>query len=353
MAPVSNARFIFNDVPKGLPVPGQTTIHDESQVIDVETADLKGGFLVKVLAVSLDPYMRNRMRSEDVPGDMPAFRLGGVIDGFCVGVVLRSEANTIRTGEHVYGFMPFQNYNVFPSMDSNTEGLRALGLSVIQNPFNLPWRYFVGILGMTGQTAYYGLKDMSSPKKGETIFVSAASGAVGSVVVQLAKRLGLKVIGSAGSEEKVQLVKSLGADHVFNYKTSSVRDELKKHGPIDIYFDNVGGETLEAAIENAAQRARFVICGAVSTYNQDMSEAYGVKNLWLLSRYRIKMEGLVVIDWHEKYAQEFYETMPKLVASGEIKCLEHVYEGLEKAGQALQDVLTGENRGKAVVEIAE
>ena len=202
--------------------------------------------------------------------------------------------------------------------------------------------------------------------------------------------MGLKVIGSTGSDEKVQYIKSLGADHAFNYKTSNVSKELRKHGPVDIYFDNVGGETLESAIENAAQKARFVICGAISTYNQGMNEAYGVKVrfsraiveivLYYLSidtelvalesipdkvsmptfyprptliTITSRMEGLIVIDWHEKYGQEFYETMSQLVASGEIKYVEHIYRGFEEAGQALRDILSGKNKGKVVVEVAD
>ncbi|KAH8110288.1 hypothetical protein DFH11DRAFT_1547594 [Phellopilus nigrolimitatus] len=363
--PIPNPRLVFSAVPNGLPVPGETTTYDTSQTIDLDTVDLNGGFLVRLLAVSLDPYMRNRMRPADVEGDMVAFDLGGTVTGFGVGEVLRSESATVKAGEHVYGFMPYQHYVVFPNMDSSVGGLQALMLSVVTNEHKLPWRYFVGALGMTGQTAYYGLKDISNPKPGETIYISAASGAVGTILIQLAKSLGLKVIASAGSDAKVALAQSLGADHAFNWRTADTRAELKAHGPLDIFFDNVGGATLEAAIENAAQRARFVICGAVSVYNDDISNAYGVRNLWLVNRYRIKlgtdpdlllydrMEGFIVIDWHEKYLSEFYATMPGKLARGEIRYVEHVYHGLDAASQGLVDVLTGKTVGKAVVVIAD
>jgi len=202
---------------------------------------------------------------------------------------------------------------------------------------------------MTGQSAYYGLKDISAPQKGQTLFVTSACGAVGHLVVQHAKNLGLKVIASCGSEEKVAIVRGLGADHVFNYRTSDVAEELRKHGPIDIYFDNVGGPTLEAAIENANQNARFVICGMVSQYNTHITESYGIRNLWLLSRYRIRMEGFVVTDWHPKYHQEFFELVPKDISKGRIKYIAHLFHGLHTTGSAFVDMLKGRNTGKTVI----
>ncbi|KAH7927489.1 NAD(P)-binding protein [Leucogyrophana mollusca] len=330
---ISNPRIVFNEIPNGLPN-ATTLVVDGAQTIDLDEVPLQGGILVKVLALSLDPYMRNRMRPADVPGDMPAFPLGDVVTGFGVGVVLRSETSLVNVDEHVYGFIAYQRYIVIPSINGNALDMEGLGLQIIHNKYNLPWRYYVGILGMSGQTAYYGLKDISRPKAGETLFVSAASGAVGHLVVQFAKALGLKVIASCGSDQKVSLVKSLGADHVFNYKTVDTAAELKQHGPVDIYFDNVGGPTLEAAIENAAQKARFVLCGM---------------NLWLLNRYRVKMEGLIMTDWIDKYLEEFHEVVPRNLASGKLKYLEHAYYGMDRVGEAFVDLLTGMNVGKSVL----
>ncbi|EGO00257.1 hypothetical protein SERLA73DRAFT_160203 [Serpula lacrymans var. lacrymans S7.3] len=332
-----NPRIIFNEIPVGLP-DTNTLVVDNSQSMDLESVPVQGGVLVKTLALSLDPYMRNRMRPVDVPGDMPALPLGETVTGFGVGVVLRSETPLIKVGDHVYGFMPYQQYIVVPSIGANSLAMQGLGLQVLENKYNVPWRYYVGILGMSGQTAYYGLKDITNPKPGETLFVSAASGAVGHFVVQLAKAQGLKVIASCGSDEKVKLVQGLGADHVFNYKTANTMEELKRHGPIDVYFDNVGGATLEAAIENAAQKARFVLCGM---------------NLWLLSRYRVKMEGLIMTDWVDKYLDEFLEVVPRDLASGKLKYLEHVYHGMDKVGQAFVDLFTGGNVGKSVIVLEE
>ncbi|KAG1735111.1 uncharacterized protein EDB91DRAFT_569220 [Suillus paluster] len=334
----TNSRIIFNEMPHGLPNPKTALIVDDTQSIDLDNVPLQGGILVKALAFSLDPYMRNRMRPVEIQGDIDAFALGETITGFSVAVVLRSETPLIQAGQHVYGFM-----------HANALGMKGLSLQVLDNKYNLPWRYYVGILGMTGQTAYYGLKDISNPKPGETLYISAACGAVGHMVVQLAKAQGLKVIASCGSDQKVSLVKSLGADHVFNYKTANTAAELRMHGPIDIYFDNVGGPTLEAAIDNVACNARIVICGMVSQYNLGTDKTYGIRNLWLLNRYRAKMEGLVVIDWADKYLDEFHDVVPRDLAAGKLKYLEHVYNGMERVGEALVDLLIGNNVGKSVL----
>ncbi|KIP02444.1 hypothetical protein PHLGIDRAFT_122457 [Phlebiopsis gigantea 11061_1 CR5-6] len=353
MSPVTNARLLFREIPSELPDPVSTFKYDTSENIDIDGFPLHGGFLVRALAFSLDPYMRNRMRPEDTEGDMPAFLLNKVITGFGVGVVIRSESPDFLVGAHVGGFMSYQEYCFFGDAAASALAMPALGLTVLENPYNLPWRYFVGNLGMTGQTAYYALKDVSEPQKGETIFISAAAGAVGLMLVQLAVSQGLRVIASCGSDAKAGLLRELGAAHVINRKTDDIFVELKKAGPIDIFIDHVGGITLEAAIENAAMHARFVICGAVSTYNGPMSDAYGVKNLWLVNRYRITIRPLVVIDWHEKYLSEFYKTVPEEIAAGRLKCYESVYRGLQSAGQGFKDMLTGASTGKTVIVISE
>lgn len=345
----TNPRIIFNEIPHGLPNPKTSLIVDNTLSIDLDNVPLQGGILVKALAFSLDPYMRNRMRPVDIQGDIDAFPLGETINGFSVAVVLRSETPLIQAGQHVYGFMHYQRYSVIPSIDAAVLGMKGLSLQVLDNKYNLPWRYYVGILGMSGQTAFYGLKDISNPKPGETLYISAACGAVGHLVVQLAKAQGLKVIASCGSDQKVSLVKSLGADHVFNYKTADTAAELNAHGPIDIYFDLVGGPTLEAAIDNLACNARIIICGMISQYNSGADEAYGVRNLWLLNRYRARMQGLVVIDWADKYLDEFHDTVPQDLAAGKLKYLEHVYHGMDKVGEALVDLLVGNNVGKSVL----
>ncbi|PFH47748.1 hypothetical protein AMATHDRAFT_151392 [Amanita thiersii Skay4041] len=333
---VNNARLFFNEIPpQGLPSADSTFKYDQTETVDLDGVDLQGGILIKVIALSLDPYMRNRMRPVDTEGDMPAFELHQVVTGFGVGSVIRSGTPNYPTGAHVYGFMPFQQYAVFPDNPLAPWGMSGLNLKILENPHKLPWHYFLGVAGMSGQTAYYGLKDISSPKPGETLYVSAACGAVGHLIVQYAKSIGLKVIASCGSEEKVKILQGLGADHVFNHRSSDVGEELKAHGPIDIYFDNVGGPTLEAALENAAPRARFVICGMISQYNTDI------------------IEGFIVIDWHEKYEQEFYEVVPREVSAGRIKYIFQAYHGLDHAAEAFLQLMTGGNVGKSVLILSD
>ncbi|EIN09198.1 NAD(P)-binding protein [Punctularia strigosozonata HHB-11173 SS5] len=332
MTQLHNPRLVFNAIPRGLPDP-KHVFRCIDEHLCLESASLEGGVLVEAIALSVDPYMRNRMREPDTPGDMPAFRIGEIITGFGVARVLRSDATEFQVGMHVYGFMPFQRYAIFPSGDSQSHGMPALSLKILQNPYNLPWSYFTGA--------------------GEVIYIPAAAGAVGHMLVQMAKLKSLKVIASCGSDEKVAFVKSLGADHVFNWRTTDLQTELEKEGPIDIYFDGVGGRTLEIAIDNAAQRARFIICGMISQYNTSTEESYGIKNLWLLNRKRIRMEGYIVVDWDQKYSEEFYGTVPQQLASGKLQYKEHIYHGLESAGEAIVDQLTGKNLGKSVLILDE
>jgi len=347
----SNPRLIFASLPSGLPELGLTIVSDSSQSIDIDEVPLSGAVLVKLLACSLDPYMRNRMRPVDVPGDMPAFTLGETMNGHGVAAVVRSENEKIPAGSYLYGFLPYQAYTIIPALDSHAENLAKLGLQTITNPLNLPWTNFVGGAGMPAQTAYYAVKRVGECKEGETIFISAAAGAVGQMAIQLAKRSGLKVIASVGSQRKLDFVRSLGADHAFNYKVSDVGKELQAHGPIDIYLDLVGGQTLEATIANCAMGARILICGAISCYNSDFEHAYGVKNLWLVNRYRITMKPVVVIDMDAADFGEFYETVPPMLNSGELKYLEQVCEGFEPAGEAFRNIFTGDNFGKVVIKL--
>ncbi|KAG7442328.1 GroES-like protein [Guyanagaster necrorhizus] len=186
MPRVLNPRVIFSSIPKG-PPDAETFTYLENENIDIETVDLDGGILVEILALSLDPYMRNRMRPIEEPADMPAFGLNDTVTGFGVRRVLRSEGDGIEAGSHIYGFMPFKKFVVFPTTTAMSLEISGLDLKVLSNPYGLPWHYFVGALGMSGHTAYYGLKDLASPIPGQTLFVSAASGAVGHLVIQNSK----------------------------------------------------------------------------------------------------------------------------------------------------------------------
>ncbi|KAI0706447.1 NAD(P)-binding protein [Earliella scabrosa] len=342
MAPVQNARLIFNEIPEGFPIPGKATVYDESPLIDLDNEPLHGGILVKVLVLSIDPYLRHKMQPENPLHAIPMFKLGEPIDNYGVGVVLRSEDATIKPGDHVVGVLPFQRYAVV----TNTKQLR-----VVENKEKLPWSLYVGVCGMPGQTAHHAWQEFAHSKPGDVVFVTAAAGPVGATVVQIAKAEGLKVIASAGSEEKVQFLREIGADVAFNYKTTKTAEVLAKEGPINVYWDNVGGESLEAALEYSAQKAHFIICGSISNYNT--KEPYNVKNLQLLLWREVTFHGFLVFSLEPKYADEFFRTFPARVASGEIKYREHLVQGLDNAGQAILDVQSGKNTGKMVVVVAE
>lgn len=340
MAPVKNGQLIFNEIPETYPVPGKTTKYVEKDV-DLDTIALNGGFLVKVLALSSDPYLRGRMRDPSEPSYAPAFKLGEPIEAHGVAKVLRSENPKFKVGDHVVGVMPYEKYTILKDESE---------FMVVDNTEKLSWTTFIGAAGMPGQTAYYGWKEHADPKKGETCFVSTGAGAVGSLVVQLAKMDGLKVIASAGSDDKVAYLKEIGADVAFNYKTTHTEEVLAKEGPIQVYWDNVGGQTLQAAIDYADIRARFVECGMISGYNGEQNPP---KNMMMIVGKSLRLSGFLVGHLHYKYKEEFYRTMPKLLASGKIKFREDITKGLENGGDALLAVQKGTNVGKAVILVAD
>ncbi|KAI1790247.1 NAD(P)-binding protein [Ganoderma leucocontextum] len=339
MAPVKNGRYLFNEIPTGYPVPGKTTIYDESETIDLDTVSLNGGVLVKVLVLSIDPYMRGRMRRAEAKSYNEPFKIGEPLMNWSVGLVLRSESPTTKAGDHVYGLFKFQQYEI-------VDPQRYI---VLENKEGLPWSAYVGVAGMPGQTAYYAWKEYAAPKKEDTVFVTSGAGVVGATVVQLAKADGLKVIASAGSDEKVEFMKSIGVDVSFNYKTTKTAEVLEKEGPIDVYWDNVGGEALEAAIEYAAKGARFIECGMISGYNT--TEVYPVKNLMKIVTNQLHIHGFIVTDLKQKYEREFYSSFVGRIGRGEIAYKEHLLVGLERAGEGILDVQSGRNFGKCVIVV--
>ncbi|KAF9528931.1 alcohol dehydrogenase [Crepidotus variabilis] len=314
MSPIINGRVIFNSYPKGFPEPGKTLIYDKSSNIDLDNTPLDGGVLVKTLELSIDPYLRHLM--EEAP---TGYKLGEPTHGGGVAVVLRSESENVQVASWI-----------------------------LKNPYKLPWSAFTGVLGMPGLSAYQGWRDFSNAKKGEVAFVTSGAGPVGSLVIQLAKFDGLKVIASAGSEDKVQLMKDLGADVVFNYKRTNTSDVPKKEGPIDVYWDNVGGEVLDDALVNANTFARFIECGMISGYNDN--HACGLKNIWQVVVRQISIHGFLVSD---KYLvnHEFYKFMEPKIAKGEIKYVEDCFEGLENVGEAISGLQRGLVKAKVVVHV--
>ncbi|KAL9270600.1 2-alkenal reductase (NADP(+)-dependent)-like protein [Drosera capensis] len=299
--------------------------------------------VVKNLYLSCDPYMRARMR--DFHGSyLPPFVLGQPIEGFGVAKVVDSDHPNFKPGDIVVGFVGWEEYSLLKKVDQ---------LRKIQPDDNIPLSYHVGLLGMPGFTAYAGFYEVCSPQKGEYVFVSAASGAVGQIVGQLAKLYGCYVVGSAGTKQKVDLLKNkLGFDEAFNYKEENDLDAaLKRYFPegIDIYFENVGGAMLDAVLLNMRIHCRIAVCGMVSQHGYHDHE--GIHNLFMLITKRARMEGFLQSDYLHFFPQ-FIENVSNLYKQGKIVYIEDVNEGFESAPAALAGLFTGKNVGKQVVRVA-
>lgn len=300
----------------------------------------EGEMLVRNIFMSVDPYMRGRMN--DQASYIPPFELSKPLEGGCVGQVAASRNDRFKVGDYVLGMNGWREYYISDGSDI-----------VKIDPGLGPIQAYLGVLGMPGMTGYAGLLEIGQPKGGETVFVSAASGAVGSVVSQIAKIKGCRVVGSAGSDEKVAwLLDTAGIDRAINYK--SVQDlslELGKLCPegIDIYFESVGGKHLEAAIDNMKTFGRIVLCGMISQYNATRREP-GPGNLFLAVTKRLTLRGFIVTD-HMDRRMQFYADMGKWIREGRIKWKETIVGGLENAPKAFIGLFKGENFGKMLVKI--
>ncbi|MDK1343901.1 NADP-dependent oxidoreductase [Streptomyces sp. 378] len=300
----------------------------------------EGQVLVRNEYLSVDPYMRGRM--SDAKSYVAPFEIGKVMQGGAVGEVVASNAEGLSVGDHVLHFFGWREYAV-------VNGKNAVKV----DPEAAPLSTYLGVLGMTGLTAYAGLLRTAAFKEGDTVFVSGAAGAVGGQVGQIAKLKGAsRVIGSAGSDEKVKLlVEEYGFDAAFNYKAGPVGKQLRAAAPdgIDVYFDNVGGDHLEAAIGSLKEGGRIAVCGMISVYN-DTEPAPGPKNLARLIATRGRIEGFLVGDHYDLQPQFVQEVAP-WVASGELKYRETVVEGIENNLEAFLGVLRGDNTGKMIVKL--
>jgi NADPH-dependent curcumin reductase CurA len=341
----SNKAFVFKKIPNGWPVAGEH-ITTEQAAYDANVATPADGIVVQSLYASFDPYMRGRMRSADVKTYNNPFPINGVIDNRVIAKVLRSNNAQFPEGETVIGRLPIQEY-----VAVDAEMLK--NLKILENPLGIEdIRVFLGALGMPGLTAYSSLYEIGKPKKGETIFVSAASGAVGALVGQLAKLEGLRVIGSVGSQEKLDFItKELGFDGGFNYKTEKPAAALARLAPqgIDIYYENVGGEHLAAAIDALNNFGRVVVCGFISEYN---SEPNPPPNFNKILYKRLTVRGFIVGDanmgpLHDKDHQE---RVQKYIKEGSFKAITHETVGIDNAAEGLIGLLAGKNYGKAVLK---
>jgi NADPH-dependent curcumin reductase CurA len=309
--------------------------------------------LVRNLVMSVDPYMRGRMN--DTRSYIGPFEVGKVLEGGAVGEVVRSDIEGFAAGDIVLHLKGWRDYAVLYPERIVDGAVLQLEQAVKVDPSAAPISTYLGVLGLPGLTAYAGLLRSGGFKQGDTVFVSAAAGAVGQVAGQLAKLWGAKrVIGSAGSADKVQrLIEEFGFDAAFNYKDGSVTEQLAQAAPagIDLYFDNVGGDHLEAALDNLTVHGRIVACGAISGYNATEANP-APRNLAQVVAKRLTIKGLLSSD-HYDLQPQFLEEVAPLVASGQLRYTETVVEGLEKAPQAFLGMMRGENTGKMLVKIAD
>jgi len=338
---MTKAKAIFlRAYPKGLPESSDFVMRE----IDLPALG-EGEALIRPVWMSVDPYMRGRMRP-DVVSYIPPFSLDEPLDGGAVSEVVESRDPNLKKGDYVVGFQGgWKSYAVAP----------AAGLTKV-DPGLAPLSAYLGVLGMPGLTAWGGLTQILKPKPGETLFVSGAAGAVGSLVCQLGKIKGARVIASAGSKEKCAwLEKEGGADVALNYKdytnAAQLTKALAKAAPngVDCYFENVGGMHLEAALNCISQGARIALCGMISQYNATELEPGPANLVNLLARSAL-MQGFIVTIYMP-LAMQFAAEVAPLLAQGRIKFRESVYEGLDKAPEAFLGLFRGENFGKAVVRV--
>jgi len=299
-----------------------------------------GEILVRNLWLSVDPYMRGRMNENE--SYVPAFKLGEPMEGGCVGKIVDSNNKHFRVGDHVLGNQGWREY-----WTSDGEGVSKIDTKAAE-PQN-----YLSILGLTGMTAWVGLNEIGKLKEGENVFVSAASGAVGSIVCQIAKIKNCRVVGSAGSADKIAWLKTeAGVDEAFNYHdTDDVSATLAKLCPngIDLYFDNVGGDHLTGAIDQMNDFGRIVCCGMISGYNDEKPKP-GPANLFKIIGKRIRMQGFIASDHQDRQA-EFQNEMGAWIRDGRIVWEETITEGIENAPKAFLDLFEGDKMGKALVKV--
>jgi NADPH-dependent curcumin reductase CurA len=299
-----------------------------------------GEVLVQVLLLSLDPAMRAWL--DDVPSYIPPVGIGDVMRAIGVGRVVESRHSGVAEGAFVTGLFGVQEYAVLPG-----DGVTEIDAAAA------PLATWLNVLGMPGMTAYFGLLEIGKPEPGQTVLVSGAAGAVGATVGQIAKVKGCRAVGIAGGPEKCRmLIDEFGFDAAVDYKNDDLRAALKEKCPdrVDVYFDNVGGEVLDAALGRLARGARIAICGAVSQYNEGSMR--GPSNYMALLVRRARMEGFVVFDYASRYGEAARE-LGGWMAAGKLKSVEDVVDGIETFPATLLKLFRGENRGKLVLKVAD
>jgi hypothetical protein len=316
--------------PQGMPR------EEDFEVAEVEVADAADGeVLIRNELMSVDPYMRGRM--SDAKSYSAPFELGEPMHGGAVGRVIASRRDGFEEGDWVFSQLGWREV-----ARSDGAGLRKVDAEAA------PPSTALGVLGMPGLTAYVGLLDIGGLQEGETVFVSGAAGAVGSVAGQIAKLMGCRVIGSAGSAEKVAWIEELGFDKAFDYHETSPRDALRGE-KLDLYFDNVGGDHLEAALGAAKTHARFVECGMISRYNATEPEP-APRNMQLIVTKQLRIQGFLVFD-HFHRSRDFFRDMSGWVRDGKVRYRETYVDGIENAPRAFIGLMEGDNIGKMLVRL--
>ena len=331
---MKNTRVLLASRPVGLPA------RENWQIDAVETAEPGvGEFLAEVLYISLDPAMRGWVN--EGKSYIEAVEIGAVMRAGGVARVVASQHPSFAAGDYVVGMTGAQKF-----WTSDGNGAQKV------DPDLAPLPRYLGALGMPGMTAYFGILEVAGLKEGDTVLVSGAAGAVGALVGQIAKIKGCRVIGIAGGAEKCRyIVEELGFDGAIDYKSESLYPAVKQHCPegIDVYFDNVGGETLDVALANLRLHARIAICGAISQYNST-APIKGPQNYLSLLVNRAKMEGFIVFDYAARYPQAARD-MGQWLAQGRLQAKEHIVEGLETFPETLLMLFDGRNQGKLIIKV--
>ncbi|KAK0834325.1 hypothetical protein LTR03_014387 [Friedmanniomyces endolithicus] len=363
MSLVKNLSLIFKCVPDGLPIPGKHLVVEDRPSNISRAPD--GGFVTRNLYCSLDPYMRLMLIESSTRHYRRPFVLGQPIRSLSVAEVIASSHPDFPTGSMIRASLPIQQYSVVTNEDPSMLGgatsngsIRVLPQSL--SPLMCP-PFWIGPLGMPGLTAFSSIYEIGRIQPGETIFISAAAGAVGQIVGQICKLEGLRVIGSVGSDEKVDLlVNELGFDAAFNYRQESTSSALQRLAPagLDIYYDNVGGQTLEDALASMAQDGRIIVCGMISQYNSTYKSTtsestYGVKNLFQLVGQNLEMRGFQVghRDFGPKHMRDHEEKTLRWIEERKLQAVMSEVRGIQHGADAFVGMLQGESVGKAILRI--
>lgn len=338
----SNRQVCLASYPKGLVKQEDFEIKEAKSTFTLKPGS--NDVLAKTLWVSLDPYLRLRMLESAGGLFFNTFQIGKPLATATLSKVIASDNPSFQVGDEVVGIVDIADYVLIPG---------GVGLQKVDVP-GVPKSYHLGVLGLSGFTAWVGLNLIGKMKEGEEVYISAAAGAVGTVAGQLAKLRGCRVVGSAGSDEKVRMLKEeFGFDAAFNYKQEKDWESaLSKYCPngIDVYFENVGGNMLEAVLQHINSKGRIPVCGMVSQYNQEWTERRGVRNLLNVVGNCVKMEGFLALN-HAETWPDFIEEVTSYIRQGKLKYKEHVFKGMDSFASAFVGLFNGENIGKALIQL--